>query len=312
MPTANLVIGNGVSNNTIAVEDTTPMIQRAQDATADINASFGVTTFKVVWGFRIVAGFNDTIVHAANLNGTATNVTGTIAAGEYASGAALAAAIQTAMQAAEDAFPGGKRVNISVTYTGGNKFNWAWTEVRTTISQFFVRGVVDYTKTVLATVGIQMGADQVGAGANGNFDGDYTVLVNRFTFAFAGLAGSVRMADPAFTAESFFGITATTNKTIQSYTAELDMLDPPPPPPPTAMPARFQKTEIKPSVGRATPLRIVIPKCPEVPPEILNRGYRRGLRARAVAASEGEEAAAQWLREQAETDKGKRPSNERS
>ena len=86
MATADLVIGNGVSNQTISVSDSTPMIQRAQDATAAINAAFPSTpTFKVVWGFRIVAGFNDSLTHAANLNGTATNVTATIAAGNYAS-----------------------------------------------------------------------------------------------------------------------------------------------------------------------------------------------------------------------------------
>jgi hypothetical protein len=240
MATADLVIGNGITNKTISVSDSTPMIQRAQDATTAILAAFAPSTqtFKVVWGFRIVAGFNDRIIHAANLNGTATNVTTDIPAGNYTSGAALAATIQTAMQATEDAFAGGKRVNITVTYNSGTgKFNWAWTEVRATISQFIIRGSVDYSLTALVTVGIQQGCDQVGAGASGNFDADYETRVNRFKFAFAGAAGSVRLADAAFTAESFFGITDTTNQTILAYLCNQDMLDPPPPPPPPSLPA---------------------------------------------------------------------------
>jgi len=239
MATADLVIGNGVVNHTIAVSDTTPMIQRAQDATAAINAAFGLTTFKVIWGFRVVAGFNDEIRHAANLNGTATNVIGIIAPGNYTSGAAFAAAVQTAMQTAEDAFAGGKRVDIIVTYNEGTgKLNWAWTEVRATISQFIIRGTPpSYLVTALDVVGIQRGADQVGAGANGNMDGDYEVRVNRFKFTFSGAAGSVRMADAAFTAESFFGITDTTHQTILAYLCNQDMLDPAPPPPAPFIPA---------------------------------------------------------------------------
>jgi len=47
MAAANLVIGNGVSNQTISVSDTTPMSQRAQDAATAINAVFPSTpTFK--------------------------------------------------------------------------------------------------------------------------------------------------------------------------------------------------------------------------------------------------------------------------
>jgi hypothetical protein len=319
MATADLVIGNGVSNQTIAVTDSTPMSQRAIDATAAINAAFPSTpTFKVIWGFKIVAGFNDSLTHAANLNGTATNVTATIPVGDYASGDALAAVVQTAMQAAEDAFPGGKRVDITVTYNSGTgKFNWAWTQVRATISQFIVRGSLNYSTTCLSTLGIQRGADQVGAGASGNLDGDYECRVNRFQFTFAGAAGSVRMADPAFTAESFFGITDTTNQTILAYLCNQDMVDPvpPPPPPPPYFPPRPLDTLTPRGRGpHAVGVPVVVPKA-WAPGEgewwhretklggpimIGARHHHRQLQARNIAMSQGEAAAARWLKEQGE------------
>ncbi len=250
MATATISMDDGITTKSVTVSDTTPMIQRAQDATSAINTacSFSDGRMKVIWSFRIVAGFNDRIEFAANLNGTATNVNCTIPADNYTSGAALAAAMQTAMQAAEDAFAGGKRVDITVTYTGGNKFNFAWVQVRATISQFIIRGVPSptaggYAATALDTVGIQKGSDQVGAGASGNFDGDYVVLVNRFKFGYSGLAAHLRMADAAFTAEGFFGITDTTNQAFGAYLCGLDMTDPAPeaPPPPRPGPVSWER-----------------------------------------------------------------------
>ncbi len=169
--------------------------------------------------------------YSFTFNGVSTNVTSTIAAGDYASGELLAVAIQTAMNNAEVGFAGGARGSVAVTYDSGTgKFNWAWTQLRATVTAFIIRGSVDHTKTALATVGIQMGSDQSGSGASGNFDGDYEVRVSRFKFAYAGLAGSVRLADANFTAESFFGITDTTNQTIGAYLCGLDVTDPAPSP----------------------------------------------------------------------------------
>jgi hypothetical protein len=320
MATLDIVIGNGVSNLVIAVSDTTPMIQRAQDATAAINTAFGVTTFKVIWGFRIVAGFNDELRHAANLNGTATNVISIIPAANYASGAALATAMQTVMQAAEDAFAGGKRVDIVCTYneTSG-KFNWAWTQVRATISQFIIRGTPpSYLVTALDVVGIQRGADQVGAGANGNMDGDYEVRNNRFKFTFSGAAGTVRLADAAFTAESFFGITDTTNQTILAYLCNLDMLDPAPEPapPPVFTPGAEQHTLPRggggPSLARSFG---AIPKSwgetggrddaewwhgIATADEQARAANRAKLQSRGIAVALGELAAGRWLRAELE------------
>ena len=154
MSVADIVINNGGSDQTISVSDTTPMSTRAQDATAAINAAFPATpTFKVIWGFKIVAGYNDELIFAANLNGTATNVTAYIVAQDYASGAALATGVQTAMREAEAAarLPGGIRVWITVTYSETTgKFNFAWEQVQATVSQFIIRGsggAANYTRT---------------------------------------------------------------------------------------------------------------------------------------------------------------------
>ncbi len=281
MATAVIRMSDGITQKDVTVSDTTPMIQRAVDAAAAINTAYSISDgrFKVIWSFRIAAGFNDRIEFAANLNGSANNINCTIPADNYTSGAALASAIQTAMQAAEDAFPGGKRVDITVTYTGGNKFNWAWTQVRATISQFIIRGSPSagaggYAATALDTVGIQKGIDQIGSGANGNFDGDYVVLVNRFKFGYSGLGASLKLADAAFTAEAFFGISDTTNQSFGAYLCGLDMTDPAPeaPPPPADRPPAYVQVlpGVTPSLVSTDVSPVIVPKT-LTPEEALQR-----------------------------------------
>ena len=270
MATLDIRLSDGVSIETIPVTDGTPMTQRAQDTTTALNTHSSTGHFRCGWGYGITLAFNDAIEFAANLNGTATNVQAFIPAGNYATGAALATAMTTAMQAAENAFPGGARVTITVTYVeGSGLFNWAWTELRATISQFIIRGTPSpsaggYGRTILTNVGIQLGGDQVGAGASGNFDTDHDTRVNRFCFGFSGLGGSLRLADSLFTAEAFYGITDTTNQTIGHYLCNIDVLDPPPPelvPGGTSSPSKDLGAPPSASVGvNRAPFLLVIPK----------------------------------------------------
>lgn len=310
MANADLVIGNGLSNLTISVSDSTPMMTRAQDATTAILAAFSPSTqtFKVTWGFMIVAGFNDTLIHAFNLNGSATNVSTTIPAGDYTSGGALAAAITAAQTASEALFSGGARGTISCTYDEGTgKFSWTWTELRATISQFIIRGTpASYATQAISTVGVTLGgAGITGSGASGTVTANNEVRVHRFAFVFGGAAGSVRMADAAFTAEAFFGITATTNKTILFYLTELDMLDPEPPPPPViTVVTRSADPSPRASVGIRIGSPILIPKAftpeeakwweremhPAGPADLAMKGYREALIKRTRAFGEGETA----------------------
>ena len=123
-------------------------------------------------------------------------------------------------------------------------------------------------------------------------------------------------SDP--TVNTAFGITDTTNQTILFYLCNLDMTDPPPPPPPSFAPSPVV-VKAPPIASRGVVLRppVVIPKFfteeeyvwwkrQQYPLEetgLAARALQRGLQARAIALAEGEEAAARWLKQQAEADK---------
>jgi hypothetical protein len=261
---ADFVLYDGVSTETIVVADSTPMTQRAVDTTTALNTHSSTGHFRCSWGYGITASFNDAIEFAANLNGTATNVQAFIPAANYPTGAALAGAMTVAMQAAEDLFSGGPRVTITVTYDEGTGlFNWAWVQLRATVSQFIIRGNPSspagaYGRTILTSVGMQLGSDQVGTGASGNVNTDNDTRVNRFCFGYTGAAGSIRLADAAFTAEDFYGITDVTNQTIGHYLCTTAMTDPVPAP--VTVPAPTFPAPAPASVGTSSQLRVLIPK----------------------------------------------------
>lgn len=197
-----------------------------QAASSAMIAAYGPSTWRVVHGYDSIPSFSDELVYAVKITGgSATNRSVILPAASGISGAARATAIAIAMNGVEALRGGGALVTFSCDYnlsTGKFTIGAAAIPGGPALDGWYLRGVVTYTRTHLASIGIQMGADRFMTGFPSSITSDYQTGASRFTFAFGGHGGRIVTSDPGFTSALTFGFLPVLDHIIEGVMADQD------------------------------------------------------------------------------------------
>src|SRR5690349_4919257 len=189
-------------------------------------AAYGPSTWRVVYGYDSIPGFSDELVYAVKITGgSATNRSVILPAASGISGTSRAAAIAIAMNGVEATRSGGPLVTFTCDYNPvSQKFTIGADAIAggPALDGWYLRGVVTYTRTHLASIGIQMGADRFQTGFPSSLTSDYPTGEKRFTFAFAGHGGHIATGDSGFTSALVFGFLPVGDHVIEGVMADQD------------------------------------------------------------------------------------------
>lgn len=188
-------------------------------------AAYGPSTWRVVYGYDSIPNFSDELVYAVKVTGgSSTNMHVFLPAASGISGALRASQVAIAMNAVEATRGGGPYVQFSCDFDPvSQKFTIGAIVIGgPPLDGWYLRGVVTYTRSHLASIGYQMGADRFMTGFPSSTTSDYPTGEKRFTFAFAGLGGKMMLTDPLFTSASTFGYIPGIDRTIRGAMADQD------------------------------------------------------------------------------------------
>lgn len=202
----------------------TDMSLLADAAQAAMRSAYGGGNWRVVWGFDIRTGICDEFkykVHTAG-GGDSSTVTINVAAGLYNSGATLAAALESALNAAEAGVSGGPRIRWKVRYGAASvifggagasikkkRFTFTYEAARPGFDEVLFMGALsgaDVDKSILACIGGTFGYDRRIRAASGGFTCEHEAAPFCFMFSWSDVNGKLDVMSPAFTATSPLGI----------------------------------------------------------------------------------------------------------